>query len=216
MDSLRYRIQHLTHRVGEATPEGGVSTYFDHVFLIKYTTIKQKIGPRASLMDRTMLSLKTPKKSQRIRSDELGVLLELSTVKFFIPYYGPQRSCKGYVFTPVCQLFCSQGRGVCLNACWDTTPEQAPPPPQHQAPPGADTSLWDEASHRGRHPALGPGNPPWEQAPPGSRPRPRDQAPRGADPPPLLQTATVADGAHPTGMHSCYIWSSQQLLERYQ
>ena len=32
--------------------------------------------------------------------------------------YRPQRSCEGYVFTPVCL---STG-GVCLSACSDTTP----------------------------------------------------------------------------------------------
>ena len=42
--------------------------------------------------------------------------------------------------------------------------------------------------HAGTPP--GPGTPPpWDQAPP---------------PTPLQQTATVADGTHPTGMHSCY------------
>ena len=49
--------------------------------------------------------------------------------------------------------------GVCLSACWDTSPRSRPP---------------------------------WEQTPPRSRP-----------PPPREQTATAADGTHPTGMHSC-------------
>ena len=41
-----------------------------------------------------------------------------------IVYYRPQRSCgQGNIFTPVCHSFCSQGGGgVCLSACWDTTP----------------------------------------------------------------------------------------------
>ena len=56
-----------------------------------------------------------------------------------------------------------RGGGICLSACWDTTPpwEQTPSPP-----PGAETP------------------------------------PPGADTPPE-QTATAADGTHPTGMHSC-------------
>ena len=58
--------------------------------------------------------------------------------------YCPQRSCEGYVFTPVCL---STG-GVCLSACWDTTPsrEQAPSPQSRHTflrsrhpPPGAGT-----------------------------------------------------------------------------
>ena len=46
---------------------------------------------------------------------------------------------EGYVFTPVCQSFCSQGGGgVCLSACWDT-------------PPGTDTPRGAETP-RSRHP----------------------------------------------------------------
>ena len=57
-------------------------------------------------------------------------------------FYRPQRSCEGYVFTPVCQSFCSQG-GV-----------------PGQVHPRAGTPPWDQA-----HPP-GPGTPPW-QVPPG-------------------------------------------------
>ena len=47
---------------------------------------------------------------------------------------------------------------------------------------------------------------PWEQALPGTRHPPRNQAPAPArDQAPPEQTATVADGTHPTGMHSCYL-----------
>ena len=54
---------------------------------------------------------------------------------------------------------CPRGGGVCLNACWDTTPrEQAP--------------------HQSRYP------------------------PRAGTP---GQTATVADGTHPTGIHSYFL-----------
>ena len=48
------------------------------------------------------------------------------TVKSYLP--PANEVCEGYVFTPVCQSFCSQ-EGVCLSACWDSRP-----------PPGADTS----------------------------------------------------------------------------
>ena len=40
--------------------------------------------------------------------------------------YCLQRSCKGYVFTGVLSV---HGGGVCLSACWDTTPS----PPREQA-----------------------------------------------------------------------------------
>ena len=64
--------------------------------------------------------------------------------------YRPQRSCEGYVFTPVCH---SVHRGVCLSACWDTTPHQDQAPPGPGTPPGAD--------------------PPGPGTPPGSRPASR-------------------------------------------
>ena len=76
--------------------------------------------------------------------------------------YRPQRSCEGYVFTPVCHSV--HMGGVCLSACWDTTPPPGVSPRSRHPPPGADPS--------------------WAGTP--------------------QQTATVADGTHPTGMHSCW------------
>ena len=59
--------------------------------------------------------------------------------------YRPQRSCgQGNIFTRVCHSFCSRGvvclvrgEGVCLSACWDTTPRGADTPPG----PGRPTHL---------------------------------------------------------------------------
>ena len=73
--------------------------------------------------------------------------------------YRPQRSCEGYVFTPVYQSFCSRG-GFCLSACWLTTPLWSRSP-RSRHPPGS--------RHRpGAGTPLGPGTP-QEKAPPGSR-----------------------------------------------
>ena len=75
--------------------------------------------------------------------------------------YRPQRSCEGYVFTPVCHSV--HRVGVCLSACWDTTPPQSRHPlgadtPQIRHPPGADTP-WN--THPPRPGTLpGAGNPP--------------------------------------------------------
>ena len=81
-------------------------------------------------------------------------------------------------FTGVCL---STG-GVCLSACWDTTPYQEQTPPQS------------------RHPQ--------EQTPPRSRHPPGTDTPRSRHPPeqtpPPRDTVTAADGTHPTGMHSCF------------
>ena len=72
---------------------------------------------------------------------------------------------QGNIFSSVCQEFCSYG-GVCLSACWDTTPpgSRHPPPeqvPQEQAPPkqavplGADphpsSVCWEVRSTSGRY-----------------------------------------------------------------
>ena len=73
--------------------------------------------------------------------------------------------CEGYVFTPVCQSFCSQGGGgVCRSACWD----------KHQ-------NSWSRHPlPRSRHPLpkattlLGIANPqeqtPWSRHPPEQTP----------------------------------------------
>ena len=54
----------------------------------------------------------------------------------------------GYVFTPVCQSFCSWG-GVCFSACWDTHPLPlgADTPPRSRRPPKELTP-----PSRSRHP----------------------------------------------------------------
>ena len=59
---------------------------------------------------------------------------------WFCLYYRPQRSCEGYVFTPVCH---SVHRGVRLSACWDTTLREAHTPP----PPGDGCRCWRYASY---------------------------------------------------------------------
>ena len=58
--------------------------------------------------------------------------------------------CEGYVFTPVCQLFCSQG-GVSASVHPGIhPPEQTPPRSRH--PPGVDTPMHPHcAVHAGRY-----------------------------------------------------------------
>ena len=67
----------------------------------------------------------------------------------FVSSYRPQRSCEGYVFTPVCQSFCSRGGGVCVSACWDTTPrDQAPSETRHPPPsPWQQTATVADGTH---------------------------------------------------------------------
>ena len=79
------------------------------------------------------------------------------------------------------------GEGVCLSACWDTTPPgPGRPPPRPGRPP------------RTR-----------QTTPPGrGRPPPRDEAdyPRTRQTPPgaNFTIRSTSGGTHPTGMHSCF------------
>ena len=53
-------------------------------------------------------------------------------------YYRPQRSCEGYVFTPVCQSFYSRRGSASVHAGIPPPPQEAPHPPW-EAPPGKHT-----------------------------------------------------------------------------
>ena len=96
-------------------------------------------------------------------------------------YYRPQRSCgQGNIFKPVCHSFYSRGgEGICLSACWDTTPRKQTPPGADTPPPGADTpqeqTPW---TPRSRHP------PPKSRYPPGADTHPPGADPPGSRPPP--------------------------------
>ena len=62
--------------------------------------------------------------------------------------------------------------GVCLSACWDTTPPQEQTPPGTRHPP------------RSRHPHPRTRHPPWEQTPPPGADRPDQAPPLEQNPPP--------------------------------
>ena len=68
---------------------------------------------------------------------------------------------QGNIFRSVCEEFCPRG-GVCLSACWDTTPPPRPGTPQNQAP--LDQEPPQEQTPPGPAP-LGPGTPLLEQTP---------------------------------------------------
>ena len=89
---------------------------------------------------------------------------------------------------------CPQGGSTSVHAGKPPPKKQTPSLDQAPPPPGTRHSL-DQAPLRTRHPAWGPGTPP--------RPDPPDQAtPQTRHPP---DTATAANGKHPTGKHSCFI-----------
>ena len=88
---------------------------------------------------------------------------------------------------------CPQGGGACLSACWDTTtPGSSRHPPREDTPTQEQTPPQEKTPPKSRHPQ--------EQTPPGA-----DTSPRADTAPLPPETAVVADGTHPTGMHSCLI-----------
>ena len=103
-------------------------------------------------------------------------------------FYRPQRSCEGYVFTGVCL---SKGGWYPSMPCrW------YPSMPCRRSPGGCYPSM-----HCRWYPSM-----PCNRSP--GRSAPRGLLPGGGvcgDPPPQKQMATVADGTHPTGMHSCLL-----------
>ena len=149
----------------------------------------------------------------------------MSSFKTCCHYYRPQRICEGYVFTGVC-LSTGGVPDQVHPPGTDTHPLGAGTHPGLGTPPEADTPLGPGRPSRTRytppdqvHISPGPGttpgqgaprdqvHPPQDQVhPPGTRytplgpgTPPRDQVHRH---PPLRDTATAADGKHPTGMHS--------------
>ena len=104
------------------------------------------------------------------------LVLELSCVgSTYLPPATKLR--QGYVLTPVCQSFCSQGGGV-----WHThtPPGQTPP---GQTPPGADTHRPVHAGIHTPSPVHAGIHTPLVQC--------------------MLGYGQQVGGTHPTGMHSC-------------
>ena len=93
-------------------------------------------------------------------------------------FYRPQRSWATVMFLQA-SVILSTGRGVCLSACWDTTPTTAHSPRAgtpnpgtrspgtRHTPPGADP-LWTRPPREQTHPL---GADPPEQTPPGADPQ---------------------------------------------
>ena len=79
----------------------------------------------------------------------------ISSYLYWSYIYRPQTKFgQGNIFSCVCQEFCSQGEGICLSACWDTTP-----PPEQTPSPGAGThprrsACWEIRSTSGRYASL--------------------------------------------------------------
>ena len=149
---------------------------------------------------------------ERNFSKRSSVHADQCTISNIRHLYRPQRSCgQGNIFTPVCHSV--HRGGVCLSACWDTTP------PRSRHPLGADTPPASRHTPPGsRHTPLEQ-TPPWEQTPQeqtpteqtppfGQTPPPprADTPPEQTLPPPREQTPAYGQreaGTHPTGMHSC-------------
>ena len=118
-----------------------------------------------------------------------GSLTKLLTSWLFITV---RNEVTKVMFLHLSVILFTGGRGLCLSVCCDSTHPLGPGTcPRKQTPPGLGTPP-------GPAP-LGADTPP-DQPPPWDQALPRSRHPRGPGP---QQTATVADGTHPTGMHSC-------------
>ena len=106
------------------------------------------------------------------------------------------------------------GGMVCLSACWDTAPQEAPPWEAHPPPPGSahlpqKHTLPGSTPPPGSTPSMGSTHPGNHPLPQGSTPPRKDPLPLGSTPqegPPPRETAAAADGTHPTGMHCCFVY----------
>ena len=102
---------------------------------------------------------------------------------------------QGNVLTGVCDSV-HRGGGVCLSACWDTTPPGADTPLFSRHPPEADMVPLEQAPPLSRHAPPRADMPPWEQTPPQSRHTPpRADMPPRADIP--LQSRHTSQSRHP-------------------
>ena len=72
-------------------------------------------------------------------------------ISFLVHFYRPQRSWAKVIFSQACVKNSVHRRGVCLSACWDTTPpDQADTPPDQadttprpgRSPPGKQTPAY--------------------------------------------------------------------------
>ena len=76
----------------------------------------------------------------------------------------PQQSCEGYVFTPVCQSFCSQGGG---GVPGQVPPQAGIPLGRARYTPGTRyTPLGKYTPRAGTPPLPGQVHPPWAGTPP--------------------------------------------------
>ena len=120
-------------------------------------------------------------------------------------FYWSQRSCgQGNIFTPVCHSVHRRG-GVCLSACWDTTPQSRHPPgsrhPLEQTPPGSRHPPWKQTHPLSRHP-------PGADTSPQSR-HPPEQTPPRADTP---WEQTPSWSRHPPGSRHPSPWEADSSI----
>ena len=120
--------------------------------------------------------------------------------------YRPQRSWGKVVFTCVCDSV--HRGGICLSACWDTTPEIRKPP-WEQAPPGS------RSPGAGTPPKAGT---PREQTPPqAGTPRsrhPPEQAPPQEQTPPPPQHRACWEIRSTSGRYASY-WNAILFTDNF-
>ena len=117
----------------------------------------------------------------------VGIKLPIISSNNFEHFDRRQQSCEGYVLTGVC--LSKGGWGVCLSACWDTTPRADPPfRSKHPAPPKSRHPAPQEQTSR--HPP--------EQTPPNEqKPPPQKETPKSRHPPKSRDPLSRADTSPP-------------------
>ena len=123
-------------------------------------------------------------------------------------FYRQQRSCGKVMFLHLSVILFT---GVCGRHPQAETPlgrhPQADTPPRQTSHPQADTPPPRQTPHPPRQTSPGQTTP--QQPPPPGRHSPGRHPPRQTSPP--QEMATAADGSHPTGMHSCFLFDSGVL-----
>ena len=136
-------------------------------------------------------------------------------------HYRPQRGCEGYVFTGVCLSGGGGGIRACLAGGIPECLAAGLGGVSQHALQVVSEHVLQQVSEGGGIPAClaaglqggpAPGGPARGVPAPGGYLLLGAGAVWGDPPPPGQQTATVADGTHSTGMHSCFMKANQIYL----
>ena len=123
--------------------------------------------------------------------------------------YRPQRSWGKVIFSQACVILFTGGGGVCLSACWDTTPPSTAYW-EIRSMSGWYASYWNAILVSQACAILFTGGGGLPQCMLGYHPPTRHPPPLGAEH--AGRYGQRASGAHPTGMQSCFLLCPSRSL----